>query len=505
MSITQKTISAGNWKFAAVAGQGILELSVVAILARFIEPEEFGIVAIAIMVTTFATMLSDGGIGSALIQKKHISTVHVRVSYTLTMILALFFSFLVVACAPVVALFFKEPAVSSVLKVLSLMFIIKGFGATARAMLIRELDFKRLMVAELSAYTVGYALSSFLFAFLGYGSWALVWALLLHSLISSILFIFMRPHSMLPSLSREPLRELFHFGGGLTFSRIFHFLGNNADTLIVGKFLGPESLGIYERALRLMYAPVNKLGNIIDDVLFPSLASIQDETRRLGKAYLGSIELSNCIMLPFSTLVIIFSHDVITVILGTKWMTAVLPFQILMLAAVMKISVRMCDSLVRAIGTVYQSAFFKSIYAFAAVAGCWVGHYFNLPGVAIGVLSAGVVVNFFMVRLSLSLTANSWKEYFQALIPGIVLSLVIAIVNLPFAMILRSFNLPSFVILIAGILVTLTLAVFLRLYCPQIMGPMMNLLIMEVPFASRCDYFLTSSKEKLSRYLFSWR
>jgi PST family polysaccharide transporter len=505
VNLTYKTISAGNWKLAAVAGQGMLELLVIAVLARFIEAEEFGIVAIATMVTTFATMLSEGGIGSALIQIKNITADHIRVSFTIAMILALLFYFLLLSCAYGVALFFKEPAVLKVLQVLSLLFIIKGIGATSRSLLIRELDFKKLMIVELSAYALGYVLVSFTLAFLGYGVWALVWAILFHNALSSVFFYFICPHSILPSLSRDPLRQLFYFGGGLTFSRIFHFLGNNVDALIIGRLLGATALGIYGRALRLMKAPVDKLGNIIDQVMFPALATIQDKTHRLGKAYIRSIELSNVIMLPFSTIMIIFSRDVVSIILGTKWMAAALPFQILMLSAAMKISVRMSDSLVRATGMVYQSALFKSLYALAAVAGCWVGHHFGLPGVAFGVLSAALVVNFLMVRLSLGLTANSWKNYFQALIPGILLSLAIIAVNWPFSLMCRTLNCSSANILIGGMVLTMTLMITLRLSCPQIMGKTLNLLIEEVPFAHRCDDYIVSTREKLLHLLTSWK
>ena len=358
MNLTQKTISAGSWKFTAVAIQGIIELVVVAVLARYIDPDEFGIVAIATMVTTFATMLSEGGLGSALIQKTKITPTHIRVSFTIAMIMAVLFYLLILFFSYVVADFFKEPEVLKILQILGLIFLIKGCGITARSLLMRDLDFKRVMIADLSAYALGYALVSIVLAILGYGVWALVWSILIHNALSSLFFFVLRPHSLLPSLSLEPLRHLFYFGGGLTFSRVFHFLGNNADTLVVGKFLGATALGIYGRALRLMKAPVDKLGNIFDDVMFPALSSIQDNNRRIGKAYIGSIELSNLIMLPFSILMILLSHDMINVILGSKWEAAELPFQILMLSSAIKISVRMSDSLVRAVGTVYQSAFF---------------------------------------------------------------------------------------------------------------------------------------------------
>jgi len=502
VNLTKKTISVGSWKFTAVACQGIIQILVLAVLARYILPEEFGIVAIATIVTAFATMFSEAGLGSALIQKSQLSSDHIRVSFTVSILMAIFFYLLLYLFSDLIATFFQEPSVSEVLKVLGLIFIFKGVGGTARSLLIRDLNFKSLMIAELGAYLIGYALISLSFAFLGYGVWAIVFAILAHSALLSFFFFILHPHNILPSLLLEPFKDLLYFGGGLTFSRTFHFIGNYADNFIVGKFLGASALGIYGRAYRLMEAPVHKLGNVIDNVMFPVMATIQDKTHRLGKGYLASIELSNLIMLPFSILMIILGHEVVFIILGPKWESATLPFQILMLSAFMKMSVRMSDSLVRAIGSVYYSAFFKSLYAVAALLGCWIGHFYGLPGVAAGVLGAVVFVNILMVNLGLRLTKNKWGNFFRALLPGSVIAIWVTVLIWPSVMIFRSMNFSGVIILFIAIFLYFILIIGLKLFFPKIIGATGNLLFEEMLFAARRSTLMVSIHSKLSRFNF---
>ena len=119
------------------------------------------------------------------------------------------------------------------------------------------------------------------------------------------------------------------------------------DYLVVGRWLGSSSLGLYTRARKLMGAPASLLGGMLDDVLFPAMARVQDDLPRLGLAYRRGVSLVALTMLPLSALLMVLAPEVIAVALGPQWLGAVVPFQILAVGLLLRTSYKMSDSLAR--------------------------------------------------------------------------------------------------------------------------------------------------------------
>lgn len=471
MSLTRKTLVAGGWKLLAVASKAVAQLVVLGVLARFVLPEAFGVVAIAMVVVAFGTMFSQIGLGPALIQRAEITSTHIRVGFTSSIILAVGISALTWFLAPLGGVFFREPTVVPVLRALGLSFVLLSFGLVAKSLLERELEFRRILYAELGSYLVGHAAVGITLAVMGYGVWALVGATLAQNLLQSLLFLSLRPHDMRPSLAGRELRDLVSFGGGLALSRLFHLLGNYGDNLVVGRMLGAQALGLYGRAFQIMNVPVTHLGNVIDSVMFPAMARIQSERARLGDVFIRSLGIVNLLLVPVGILGILLAPEIVAIILGPNWESAIVPLQWLMLAASFKGSVRMCDSLARATGAVYRSAVRKAVYAVAIIGGTWAGHFFGLNGVAMGVTAAVFVVYLLMLHLGLSLVGRSWIDVSRALVPGLAWAAMICAIAAPTAIALRGLEWPALAVaaIAGGLPVGLALAIAVA--HPPTLGP----------------------------------
>jgi PST family polysaccharide transporter len=469
-NLTKSTLSAFGWQYTSFIAQAVLQLVVLAVLARLLTPDDFGVVGLAMIFVGFAALFSQLGVGPALIQRSELTPVHIRVGFTLSILLSLIFTLLLIASSPLAAVFLKNDRVTEVLNVISLNFLFAGFGVVAESLLKRNLRFKSLMWANVWSYLIGYAFVGILLAWLGYGVWALVWATLGQSLLKSVLLLFYNPHPLIPSLSRREMRELLFFGGGFTLAHFLNYSANQGDYFVVGRLMGSEALGVYTRAYQLMMLPAKYFGQVLTVVLFPVMAKIQDKRQQLTKTYLTGIAMVTLVSAPLGVLMVTAAPEIVEVLLGPKWTDTVLPFQILALGVVARGSYKIDDALARALGVMYQRSVRDAIYAAGVILGAWIGLRWGLAGVAYGVLGA-VVINYVLaMQMSIKLLNSSWSQIIKALIPAIYPTIVVAVVSLSVRSLLRAYGLPAWFTLAMTTLMSGLGLIGLYLLRPQILG-----------------------------------
>jgi len=347
-------------------------------------------VGIAMIFVGFAALFSQMGVGPALIQRSELTPVHIRVGFTLSVLLSLIFTILILASAPLAAVIFKNDQVTDVLYVVSFNFLFAGFGVVAESLLRRNLKFRKLMWANVWSYLIGYAFVGIILAWLGYGVWALVGATLGQSLLKSVFLLMYNPHPIIPSLARREVRELLFFGGGFTLAHFLNYSANQGDYFVVGQIMGAEALGIYTRAYQLMMLPAKYFGQVLTVVLFPVMAKLQDKRQQLTKSYLASIAMVTLVSAPLGVLMVTTAPEIVQVLLGSKWSDTIIPFQILAMGVVARGSYKIDDALARALGVMYQRSVRDAIYAVAVVLGALIGLRWGLTGVAWGILGAVV-------------------------------------------------------------------------------------------------------------------
>ncbi len=462
-SLMKRTLSGLKWSYISVLLQAILQLGVIAILARLLLPTDFGLLSIALIFIGLAELISQLGIGPAIIQRRELTARHIRSGFTLSIVFGIIIFVFLWFSAPIIASFFKNEAVTNVLRIISITFVIRSFGFVAEALLRRYLRFKELMIVEVLSFAVGYGCVGISMALMGKGVWSLVIAVFVQHVFYVIIVLFFSHHSFLFLFSFSELRDLLSFGGGFTLARIFNFAALQGDNFVVGRILGADALGLYIRAYQLMTLPATYFAQVLDKVLFPAMAEIQIETERLRRVYLRAVEITSMIALPTSVVMFFTAPEIIGTLFGHKWTDSVPVLQILALGVLFRTGYKISDSLARALGAVYRRAWRQGIYATLVVLGTITGTTWGLSGVAVAVVIS-VFINFLiMSHLSLSLLKVSWTVFMRSHLPAVWVSGCVTILTLIPLNLLRLFEMPPWYVLsvsLAGGLAGLIISFF---------------------------------------------
>lgn len=462
-TLTQKTFSGTLYLLSSGAIQLVLKIGVLAILARLVSPNDFGIMGIALVIVEFSKLFSQMGVGPCIVQRPKLDDRLLSVAFTLSLLLGISFAAVLVAAAPVMEIFFRMPGLSDVLRVVALIFLINAFTVTAVALLQRNMKFKSIAAIEISSYAFGYGAVGILLAYQGLGVWALAGASLAQAAVAAILYVLYQPFSKKLSINTRSFKELLYFGFGFTLAKLGNFFALQGDAVVVGRMLGAAPLGIYGRAHNFMVMPASFFGTALDRTLFPAMAKVQDNRAQLAKAFLTGTGLIAMVSIPVSVLFVLLAPEIILVLLGPAWSGAIDPFRILACGLLFRMSYKMSDSLARATGAVYRRAWRQIIYAALVFVGAYIGHFWGLPGVAAAVGFA-VVANFFLMsQLAIKLTGITWISLFQAHRNGIALGLFTALLGLILVTLFRYWQFPHWATLLGTTgLMACSIAVVLR-------------------------------------------
>jgi O-antigen/teichoic acid export membrane protein len=418
------------WQSFSVTGYAFLQLIILSILARLVSPAEFGILAIANMVSGFAMLFAQMGMGPAVVQRQLVEERHTTTASTIAILLGLGCAVILWVIAPAVAVFFDAPESQNVLRAVGFSFLFNGLGAIPHALMQKQMCFKSLMQVQLSAYFFGYAVIAIPLALLGYGVWSLVIGILTTALINSLLAIIVSKWRVRFGVDASALKELLGYGGGATIMKVFSYSSYQVDYIVIGRLLGVELLGLYERAFSLMLLPGRYLGDVLDKVLFPAMSQIQDDKQRLSKVYLRGLELSNLLLFPVSVLMVIWANDIVGLFLGQQWSAVVFPFQLLAIGISLRIIGRMSESLIYSSGRVYTGSAIKLGYFLLVLLFSWFGARWGLPGVA-GAVTFATFINFVAISgLSIRIVKTNVYDYLKKIWPGIFLGSIYLFFNL---------------------------------------------------------------------------
>lgn len=423
--LTEKTVSGLAWTSLAMGTQAVLQLVALVILARLLLPAEFGLFSAAMVVAGLCAIFSELGVGPAIVQRPGLEPRHIRVGFTLSVTLSLATGLLAWFGAPAIAGFFRIPDLEPVTRVMALAFPLQGVSVVAQSLAQRGLRFGWLAFVDTAAFAIGYLVVAPAMTLLHTGIWALVGAHMAQQALRAAILLLGQPHAKRPLLQPAAARELLYFGGGFTLARICNYVAGQGDNLVVGRWLGQQALGFYAHAYQLMAAPALMLGQVLDRVLFPTMALVQTEPERLTRAYRGGVFTCALVILPASMVIFILAEEIVLLLLGPAWIGVAAPLRILAWGMLFRASYKMSDTIARATGAVYARAWRQAIFAAAVLGFSIIGQIWGLSGVAFGVLAA-LGLNFLMMAsLSLRLTGMSWTDFAWTHVPGIVLAILV--------------------------------------------------------------------------------
>ena len=449
-SRTERTVAGWFFMSFGTGVQGALTLGVMLVLARLLSPQDFGVVSASLLVIQISMIFTQAGIGPALVQQPALRREHIYTAFTLCLASALALLLVILAYASGIARALGTEALAPVLRSLAWLLPLQALTVVPEFLLRRELQFRVLASIRVISFGAGYGAVGVTVAALGGGVWALVAANAAQHVVSTAMLLARRPHAKRVGVDGRALRELLSFGAGFSLARIGNYLAVYGDKFVAMRWLGPAALGLYERAYQIMAMPAVGIGQVLDDVLFPAMAQIQNESARLAAAYRRCLSGIALLTLPISAIAFVLAPELVAVALGPKWRDTVLPLQVLAFGTLFRTSYKISDSLARAVGAVYRRAWRQWIYATLVVCGGVVGARWGITGLAAGVLVA-LATNFvLMAHLSLRIVNMTWGEFAAAHVPGIRTGLIVGVVAWSAASAARGLLAPPILVLLAA-------------------------------------------------------
>ena len=297
-------------------------------LARLLTPADFGLVGMVTACIGFLVLIQDAGLSMATIQRVSITRAQTSTLFWINLAFGIMLAALSAAIAPLVAAVYHEPRLFWVTVIFGSCFVFCGAAAQHRAILQREMHFMRLavidIVAQCVAITVGIAM-----ALAGEGYWALVGMTV--SAFAVILLGVWAAGGWMPGppQRRVGVRSMLKYGGTVTLNGLVFYTACNADKVLLGRFYGAETLGIYGRAYQLINLPTVNLNMAIGSVAIPALSRLQNDPDRLRSYFLKGYSLFLSVVLPITVAYALFAEDIVLVFLGPKWGAAVPVFRLL--------------------------------------------------------------------------------------------------------------------------------------------------------------------------------
>ncbi len=326
--IRKKSARGIKWQVSTEIFARLLQLVITFALARLLTPNDFGLIGMALIFTQLAFVLFDLGLSSALIQKKDLQPGHARSAQIVFWINALIFYVLVFVGAPALARFFRQPQLSAVLRFLAVIFFLFALRAVANVYLTRAMRFKAIGLIRLLSVGM-YGLLSVGLAYLNYGVWSFVVGIVGQELVLTVLTVILAGTFVWPRWEWQKLKELSLFGGQVLGSRIMGYMNINLPNVLIGRFLGASTLGIYSVGYQLVDFPVQRISKNILRVMFPAFSRIQDNTPEYRRLYRDTVRGLALIVFPIFAGMALVAPEFVTVFYGPKWQQLIRVLEIL--------------------------------------------------------------------------------------------------------------------------------------------------------------------------------
>ncbi|KJS11571.1 MAG: hypothetical protein VR67_13785 [Peptococcaceae bacterium BRH_c8a] len=401
-----------------------LQLVIMMVLARQLSPSDFGEFAAITILIGIAELFWMMGVGKAIVQSQNISDLLIGTAFTLNIIFGLVILLLVNLFAGFLGTLFNITDVY-MLRVFSFVFILHSVAEVSKSLSHKKLKFKRMsLIGIISLITFG--VSSITFSLFGFGVWSLVFANIIMASTSMLLYISLEPIKFRIIICRNSAKELLFFGSGFTIASVFNYTANNGDYYVINKVSSKAALGEYQKAYQLLMYPVKLLGDTLDQVLFPLLSKYQNDKEKLKHVFICGNGCVAICSIPVTIVAFFQAEEMVNFLLGNQWTNVVYPFKILVIGLFFRIAYKLSDSLIRAMGKVYQWAIVQFIYATMVVTGAYLGSFYGLAGIAAGV-NIAFSINYFMMLFLVKLQLGSLsKAMLSSLLPSLITGVITA-------------------------------------------------------------------------------
>ena len=425
MSFRGQVLTALKWTLIGRICTQIVSYGITLLVMRALLPANYGLVAIASIFTGIFAVVAEIGLGSTVVQRKSLSRLQFRQIFgivllsNMAMVIILF-----IIVAPLAAWVFAEPRVQSVIQIVSLQFIPAAFAVLPSAILDRALQYRGRAFIDFASNICG-AFLTLTLAYGGDGAWSLAWGTVLTASIRAAALNAIAPYRDWPIFRFAGSDGMMLFGRDVAATQFVYYFFAQADSLIIGRVLGQQLLGIYSVSMNLASMPASRISAILNQVAFPAMAKLKREGGNVTHYVLKSLRSVSFIAFPLMWGMSSVTPELVRSLLGEKWADAIPAMAVLCIVMPLRMLGPILHAALQSVGRADIS--FKNTCTSAAVmcVAFAVGCQFELLGVALSWLFVYPLVFLFNVsRASAHLEMKMSEFLFSLTKPALVSALM---------------------------------------------------------------------------------
>lgn len=426
-NLRHKTIIGVIWTFfEQMLRVGIQTITTI-ILAWFLLPEDFGLMAMIAVFFAIANSLMDSGFSQALIRKKKVNQTDYSTAFYANLVMGILAYLLLFAFAPSIASFYNEPRVVALVRVVGLVVITNSFQLVQVADLTRKLNFKiQFKVTMPSAIFSGVVAISM--AAMGFGIWSLVAQMLTASFVATAFYWIVNKWRPTKEFSVESLREMFDFGSKLFVSGLIDTVFQNIYVIVIGKLFLATQAGYYFFAQKIQQLIVTQLTNAVQKVTYPALSTIQDDNKALKDFYRKIIQIVTYIIFPCMIALAVLAKPLFRLLLKEDWLPAVPYLQLLCVVGLMYPLHSINLNILKVKGRSDLFLYLEIIKKIMTIIIIIISVQFGIFGILIGQIFSSVLAYIPNSYFSIKLIDYSVPEQLHDFIPTLLLAVAMGVI-----------------------------------------------------------------------------
>ncbi|MBQ0103831.1 MAG: lipopolysaccharide biosynthesis protein [Prevotellaceae bacterium] len=327
-TLKEKTVRGLLWGAFNTGGLQVLNIVFGIVIARQLDPGDYGLIGMVTIFTTIASALQESGFTTALINRKNPSQRDLNSVFWFSITVSFSVYVILWMCAPLIAEYNKQPAITSLARYLFLGFLIGSFGVVPRAMLLKEIKAKEQAVSNILAVIVS-GIVGMVMAFNGMAYWGIATQTILYILVSTVMYWYYTKFRPTTDASLQPIKEMFVFSSKMLATRVFVNLNRYMFESLLGYCYDEKSIGYYSQANRWNTQGSNVVTNMMQDIAQPMFVKIGDDEERLRRAFRKMLRFTCFLSFPMMFGLSLIAPEFISVALTDKYAPSASLMQIL--------------------------------------------------------------------------------------------------------------------------------------------------------------------------------
>ena len=428
-SSKQKVAGGLFWSYGERIMAQLVSLIVSIVLARLLDPENYGVISIVMIFITFCDAIVTGGFGNAIVQKKDADELDVNTMLCCSVATSILLYIIIFCAAPYIASFYNMPIIRPILRVLGLRLLISGVNSIQRAWIQKRMLFKRFFVST-SFGTIISAVVGISMAYMGKGAWALVGQYLTNSFIDTAVLLITNDWKPRLQFSWKRAKEMLSYGWKVLVTTVVYTIEGDLRSLIIGKKFGSADLAYYDQGKKFPNLLVTNINTSISNVMFPVLSESQNDPTRLKQLCRRAVRIGIYLLSPLLIGLMGVADTFVIAILSEKWAPCIPFLRILTLVFLVRPFTTTCQQSILSVGRSDITLKIEIIVNAVAIGILFYSVFIleSVLGIAIGTLIAELVSMGMFMYYENKIIRYSYKEQLQDLLPSLGLATVMGVI-----------------------------------------------------------------------------